>query len=364
LGDISYNRHLLGASIIASENADIKINLSQLTCKDYFDFKAQLWLALQFRQGHKEYLREIVTKCPRGLYPILYENHLNKGDRKKTIGIKQMALFDMSNRLFQFLQGPLSCFDPSAFQFCREVKQFIMKDNSNYLLNHLAELVLAMKSGNTVMAKDSILKTINQDYNLYILSNPREWQSDFPEKRLALASRFFDFLTELKKFLKDDFIFKCYLTYWGNFLRGMDFDRVSGSLGGIFSIDEWNKLKIRIYRDQSLDLFSNFLLRGDHWSWYYSNFQQWLSDNRNKEILLSYGKQDLINDFFILFLMKKENLKKSIEKVNPELKKPLFQLEHDYYIRLLHSEQATNFAIFKLFQLGDENEEILKKVML
>ena len=65
--------------------------------------------------------------------------------------------------------------------------------------------------------------------------------------------------------------------------------------------------------------------------------------------------------YVVLSLLKNETIKRAIvkNKKNAHLRRPLFQLKREFYLKLLRSAQSIPFSLYQLIKLGDKNEDLL-----
>ncbi len=96
--------------------------------------------------------------------------------------------------------------------------------------------------------------------------------------------------------------------------------------------------------------------------WFLKDFYPRSKEIRNiiiKRLSQSWREGDAIEKYQLLTMMNRPLIKNGVKKYHKELRRPYFKIQRDFYIELLSSGKATDFAFYNLYNLGDYSNKHL-----
>ncbi len=92
---------------------------------------------------------------------------------------------------------------------------------------------------------------------------------------------------------------------------------------------------------------------------YYLPSDQKLRKILSEKLVKAWRSKDMYKKFVVIRLLGQKPIKRALQKEIPEFSKARFQIERNYFRKLLDSGVAVHFALYHLMRLGDKDRENL-----
>lgn len=265
------------------------------------------------------------------------------------------------------------------YSYLKEVEEL----DDDHPLKHFVNLSVALRTDNEEWIRKASLKIINTSSLQYaIFIDPRKFTKKI---YIQMVEAIFDTLKLTKSKVDDPMITKMLVTRLIFFLPNKYKDRFKSEFNGNWSLNELREVVAnRKYGQSAIGLWFNVLenrtteaevnrfldriLRVKTLKklpleefWILKHFYPG-GDRREvlETRLASFGKSNAsVHDNLILNeILDKEPIKKKLEELNPNFKKPLFMVKRDIFQSILQSGYPSQFALYNLFLLGEKDPKL------
>ena len=257
-----------------------------------------------------------------------------------------------------------------------------IKELKGTMLGYLAEILIAVRSGNKFWGNALIADFMFLDNSNALFSLPNKGSSK--KDRLELKQNVVKIFSEINSFFKDPFLMRLLITKVAILMPSAIIGSSISQFDGSWSLTEiretvysknrkylgfwFTQLLGRSTRNEwdtflgnSLSLEKILSLKDDE-LWIF-NFYFPKKDSHRTALLkrlngLSKSKK-FIDRYRIIELIKNKTLKDLLGKISPKFKRAHFNLERELYKDLLKDGRSVSFSLYNLISLGDKNDRLL-----